>query len=378
MADYALKIRRFDPESGNPAYWQEFNVELEPERSVLDGILQVRGDQDGSLAIRCSCQAAICGSCGVKINGRSRLACNTLIGEAADDAQRKFGDRDGVTSEADTSAAIVVEPMGNMPVLKDLIVDMDAVHWKKVQRVVPWLIPDGPPPEREYIVPKESMIDITQAMACIHCGACVSACLSLEVDPEFVGPAALAKAYRFVGDPRDGQTEERLNDLAEDPHGIYDCTHCFQCVEVCPKDVAPMDQIMRLRRRATGDFEIKDSNNGYGHEKAFVDLVEKYGTLHEAQLLPRSYGQGSLIRSQIDPNSLKELTASLPTVINGLKSGKVSPVKALWHKKLPDQKQVRRIYKQIETHDERIELNLYIVGEQSDEEEGAMAEGSQE
>ena len=146
--NYALKIRRFDPESGEPAYWQEFNVELDPERSVLDGILQVRGDQDGSLAIRCSCQAAICGSCGVKINGRSRLACNTQLGEAAEDAKRRFGDRDGVTSAADTTPAIVVEPMGNMPVLKDLIVDMDAVHWKKVQRVVPWLLPDGPPPER--------------------------------------------------------------------------------------------------------------------------------------------------------------------------------------------------------------------------------------
>jgi succinate dehydrogenase / fumarate reductase iron-sulfur subunit len=363
VADYKLKIRRFDPESGEPAYWQDFNVELEPERSVLDGILQVRGDQDGSLAIRCSCQAAICGSCGVKINGRSRLACNTLIGDAA--AAAKNG-------------AIVVEPMGNMPVLKDLIVDMDAVHWKKVQRVVPWLLPDGPPPDREYIVPAEAMIDITQSMACIHCGACVSACLSLEVDPEFVGPAALAKAYRFVGDPRDGQTEARLRDLAQDPHGIYDCTHCFQCVEVCPKDVAPMDQIMRLRRRATDDFEIKDSNAGYGHEKAFVNLIEKYGTLHEAQLLPRSYGQGSLIRSQLDPNSLKELAGSLSTVINGLKSGKVSPVKALWHHKLPDQKNVRRIFKEIESKDERLELNLYIVGESGDDEEGAMAEGSQE
>src|ERR671920_1775772 len=155
--NYALKIRRFDPESGEPAYWEEFDVELDPERSVLDGILQVRGDQDGSLAIRCSCQAAICGSCGVKINGRSRLACNTLIGEAAEDAQRRFGDRDGVTSAEDTSAAIVVEPMGNMPVIKDLIVDMDAVHWKKVRRVTPWLLPEGPPPEREYVVPHENM-----------------------------------------------------------------------------------------------------------------------------------------------------------------------------------------------------------------------------
>jgi succinate dehydrogenase / fumarate reductase, iron-sulfur subunit len=362
---YALKIRRFDPESGEPAYWQEFNVELEPERSVLDGILQVRGDQDGSLAIRCSCQAAICGSCGVKINGRSRLACNTLIGEAAQDAQRSFGARDGVTSGRETSPAIVVEPMGNMPVLKDLIVDMDAVHWKKVQRVVPWLLPDGPPPEREYIVPAEAMIDVTQAMACIHCGACVSACLSLEVDPEFVGPAALAKAYRFVGDPRDGQTEQRLKDLAEDPHGIYDCTHCFQCVEVCPKDVAPMDQIMRLRRRATDDFEIKDSNNGYGHEQAFVRIIEKWGTLHEGQMPIRSFGQGSMIRGQTEPGAVKQLLDSAGTGVNTLK--KVGARKVFLHPKLPDQKNVRKIFKEIESKDERLELNLYIVGEDTEE-----------
>jgi succinate dehydrogenase / fumarate reductase, iron-sulfur subunit len=127
--------------------------------------------------------------------------------------------------------------------------------------------------------------------------------------------------------------------------------------------VAPMNQIMRLRRRATGDYGIKDGNNGYGHEHAFVNIIERYGTLHESQLLPRSFGQGSLIRSQLDPNSLKQLTASLPTVINGLKSGKVSPVKALIHHKLPDQKEVRRIFKEVHSHGERIELNLYIVGE---------------
>jgi len=366
MADYTLKIRRYDPESGQAAYWENFIVDLPPERSVLDGILQARNDQDGSIGIRCSCQAAICGSCGVRINGKSRLACNTKIGEAAARAQTMGRD------------AIVVEPMGNMPVLKDLIVDMDAVHWKKVHRVVPWLLPEGDPPEREYIVPAESMIDVTQAMACIHCGVCVSACLSLEVDPEFIGPAALAKAYRFVGDPRDAHEEERLRDLAEDQHGIYDCTHCFACVEVCPKGVAPMDQIMRLRRRATGDYGIKDGNAGYGHEAAFVGLIEKYGTLHESQLLPRSFGQGSLIRSQLDPSSVKQLIEAFPTVVNGLKSGKVKPKAALWHNKLPDQKQVRRIYNEVHSHGERIELNMYIVGESGGEEEGAMAEGGQE
>jgi len=362
--NYTLKIRRFDPESGATAYWRDYRVDLDPERSVLDGILQVKDREDASVGIRCSCRAAICGSCAVRINGKTALACNTRISDAA--------------AKAGGGEPIVVEPMSNMPVLKDLIVDMDAVHWKKVQRVVPWLLPEGDPPEREYIVPAESMIDITQSMACIHCGACVGACLSLEVDPDFIGPAALAKAYRFVGDPRDDQTEERLRDLAEDPHGIYDCTHCFACVEVCPKDVDPMGQIMRLRRRATADYAIKDRNNGYGHEKAFVDIVERWGTLNEAQLLPRSFGDGSLVKGQTEPGAVKQLAENLPTAVRGLRSGKVTARKVLLHPKLPDQKRVRRIFKEIHSRDERLELNLYIVGEASADEEGAMAEGSQE
>jgi len=364
MAEFTLRLRRYDPDSGEAAYWEEHTVELEPHRSVLEGILQAKNRYDGSIAIRCSCRAAICGSCGVRINGRSALACNTRIGDAAERG------RDGV---------ITVEPMGNMPVVKDLVTDMEAVHWKKVRRVVPWLVPAEEPPDgQEYIVPAEAMLDVTQAMACIHCGVCVSACLSMEVDPEFIGPAALAKAYRFVGDPRDGEHETRLRDLAEDPHGIYDCTHCFACVEVCPKDVAPMNQIMRLRRRATDDFGIKDDNNGYGHEQAFVNILERWGTLHEAQLLPRSFGDGSLVKGQTRPSAVAQLVDNLPTVVRGLKSGKVNPKKALVHKKLPDQKQVKRIFEEVESHDERIELNLYIIGEMAGEEEGAMAEGSQE
>jgi succinate dehydrogenase / fumarate reductase iron-sulfur subunit len=348
--NYTLKIRRFDPESGDPAYWQDFSVDLDPERSVLDGILQVKDREDGSLAIRCSCRAAICGSCGVRINGKSALACNTRIRDAA--------------AKAD-NGAVTVEPMGNMPVVKDLVVDMDAVHWKKVQRVVPWLLPAGDPPEREYLVPAETMVDVTQSMACIHCGVCVSACLSLEVDPDFIGPAALAKAYRFVGDPRDAQTEERLRDLAEDPHGIYDCTHCFACVEVCPKDVAPMDQIMRLRRRATDDYEIKDENNGYGHSWAFVNIIEKWGTLHEGQMPVRSFGQGSMVRGQTDPSAVKQLLESAGTGVRTV--AKVGPRKLFLHPKLPDQKQVKRIIKEIGSKDDRLELNLYIIGEEAED-----------
>jgi succinate dehydrogenase iron-sulfur subunit len=130
-----------------------------------------------------------------------------------------------------------------------------------------------------------------------------------------------------------------------------------------------MNQIMRLRRKATDDYGIKDSNNGYGHEKAFTTLIEKYGTLHEAQLLPRSFGDGSLVKGQTRPSAVGQLVESLPTAIRGLRSGKVSPRKALVHPKLPDQKQVRRIFHEVESHDERIELNLYIVGEMGEETE---------
>jgi succinate dehydrogenase / fumarate reductase iron-sulfur subunit len=344
MPEYTLRIRRYTPESGLAPYWQEFQIDLDGHRSVLDGILQAKDRQDGSIGIRCSCRAAICGSCGVRINGRPNLACHMHLDKAFENAV------DGI---------ITVEPMGNMPVLKDLIVDMDAVHWKKIQRVTPWLINKEPIPQREYIVPRESMVDITQTMACIQCGACVSDCLSMEVDPLFIGPAALAKAYRFVGDPRDAQQFERLKDLSEDPHGIYDCTHCFNCIEACPKGVAPMNQIMRLRRISGADHHIEDRNNGYRHEHAFVNNIERNGLLHEADLLPDSYG------GKFHPRAVPELMRSLPAITKALQRGKVTPQKALLHPhKAP--KDVKRIFEHVEGRDERIELNLYVVGEEDD------------
>ena len=352
MAEFTLKLRRFDPESGEAAYWDHHTIDLEPHLSVLEGILQARARFDGSIGIRCSCRAAICGSCGVRINGQPALACHTHLEEAMK------GARDGV---------IEIEPMGNMPVLKDLIVDMDAVHWKKVRRVTPWLINKEPIPEREYIVPHENMVDVTQSMACIQCGACVSSCLSMEVDPLFIGPAALAKAYRFVGDPRDAQQAERLKDLAEDPHGMYDCTHCFACIEACPKGVAPMNQIMRLRRVA-GDHGIVDRNNGSRHESAFGTLVKQNGLLHEAELLPRSYGGDSWFGKFAPPAGL-ELIDSLPVIVKGLLRRKVNPVLAIKPHKLEkdDLKDVQRIFDKIESRDVRDELNLYISGIDEDD-----------
>jgi len=360
MAEYTLKLRRYDPESGDAPYYEEYRVDLEPHRSVLEAILKVKNEQDGSVGVRCSCRAAICGSCGVRINGRPGLACHTHLDKAANT---------GVNSDGMT---ILVEPMGNMPVIKDLIVDMDAVHWKKIQRVTPWLINKEPVPEREYIVPHENMVDVTQTMACIQCGACVSDCLSMEVDPLFVGPAASAKAYRFVGDPRDAEQYERLKDLAEDPHGIFDCTHCFTCIDACPKGVAPMSQIMRLRRVATNDHHIVDRNNGERHERAFTSLIRGYGLLHEAELLPRSYGGDSWF-GKFHPAAGQELLSSLPVVVKGLMRGKMSPKLALLGHRIPsrDLKAVQAIFDKVESKDRRYELNLYISGYEDEEESGA-------
>jgi succinate dehydrogenase / fumarate reductase iron-sulfur subunit len=359
---FTIRLRRYDPQSPSGPYWEEHTVELEPHRSVLEAILQARDRFDGSIGIRCSCRQAICGSCGVRVNGEPALACHTHL-----DAARDAAAGDGV---------IEIEPMGNMPVLKDLIVDMDAVHWKKIQRVTPWLIAKQPVPEREYLVPRESMVDVTQTMACIQCGACVSDCLAMEVDPGFIGPAALAKAYRFVGDPRDDEHFERLNDLAQDPHGLYDCTHCFKCVEACPKDVNPMGQIMRLRRAATSDYHIVDHNNGERHEQAFASLVKENGLLWEAELLPRSYGGNSWF-GKFHPAAARELLSSLPAILKALARGKVKPLEAIKPHRIPreDLKSVQRIYDTVESRPERFELNLYVTGTDEDAEPAVVAAG---
>jgi succinate dehydrogenase / fumarate reductase iron-sulfur subunit len=191
----------------------------------------------------------------------------------------------------------------------------------------------------------------------------------MEADPDFIGPAALAKAYRFVGDPRDAQASERLFDLAQDPHGVYDCTHCFACIDACPKGVAPMDQIMRLRRAAGDEHEIDDVNNGHRHEIAFTKIIESKGTLDESLLLQESYAAG--IKGKLMPSkgAIVGLVGSLPTAIRGIRTGKMRSLRKLIpgvHEKLPGDAQdhVKRIYAHAEEHGE--ELNLYIKGEEAD------------
>ena len=177
--------------------------------------------------------------------------------------------------------------MGNMPVIRDLIVDMDAVHWKKIQRVTPWLINKEPVPEREYIVPHETMVDVTQTMACIQCGACVSDCLSMEVDPGFIGPAALAKAYRFVGDPRDAEHARAPRGPRRGPAWDLRLHPLLQLHRRLPEgrradepDHAPAP------RSPAPTTSSSTATTATATSTRSSTLIRDYGLLHEADLLP--------------------------------------------------------------------------------------------
>ena len=316
--DVKLNVQRFDPEAADPKpYWQEFTVSIEDNGTVLDALIKVREDTDGAFSLRCSCRSSICGSCAVRINGHAGLACKTQAAAVM---------KDGV---------INVEPAGNMPVIKDLVVNFDS-FWDKINEVEPYLKPEGPEPEAEYIASNESMLHLSNVTSCIMCGSCVSDCTVMEVDPTFLGPAALAKAYRFTADPRDGDADgvskDRLEELNK-PSGMWDCTRCMECVQACPKGVAPMDRIMALRDQA---MEAGFHNtNGARHTEAFSDSVEHSGWLDELRLPVKSFGIFNI----------KAMISLIPTGIRAQLNGKRPPI---FHKSIPGAENVRKIFEKVE------------------------------
>ncbi len=304
-----FQIQKFNPETDAGPHMREYHLDVAWKgNTVLDALFQIKDDVDGSLTFRASCRSAICGSCPMVINGRERLACQTLI-----------------AGEIERHGRIEVRPLRQMRVIKDLVVDLTP-HWEKVRAITPFLTPKPGPPQAAG-GPKDPHGGFQNVDACILCGACVSACSSLEVSPGFLGPAALAKAYRFVADPREGQTKARLEELTRD-NGIWDCVRCNWCVEVCPKDVQPMEAIIRLRREA---IRAGLTNHpGATHITAFMELVKREGRLNEARMPV----------VMVWPN-LRRLLAIAPLGIKMLLKGKMP---AWFQRPIPGIGQIRRLF----------------------------------
>lgn len=282
-----LTVQKFNPEQDVKPYSRDYFVEAGRETTVLAALMKIKAEIDGTLSFRASCRAAICGSCLMQINGSQKLACRTSVYEELEHHQE-----------------IVVGPMANMPVIKDMVVQMDP-FWEKIRAVTPYVVSSD---DGERPIPTEALKtiqnDLKNADACIMCGACLSACNSFEASDQFLGPAALAKAIRFQVDPRDEQHDARLDALQE-PNGIWDCVRCIFCVQVCPKDVRPMEQIIRLRRRSI-EKGLTDSV-GARHITKFVKIVGEEGRLNEARL-PIMMTWGSLQKMlRIIPLGIKML-----------------------------------------------------------------------
>src|SRR3954465_12584182 len=273
--DVALKIWRSDPETGERAL-REYEVDAPEWSCLLDVLDLIKDKHDGTLAYRKSCRMMICGSCGMRMDGRAVLAC-----------------KERMKPIVDAGHVPVISAMGNMPVLKDLVVDMSP-FWGKIRAVKPWLDSGyDEVAEKERVVSQQQMNVIHKEALCIMCGCCVSECNSMEADPEFLGPAALAKGFRFVGDARDEADVERLNEYNQE-HCIWDCTRCYFCNERCPKGVDPRDAIAKL-----GAESIKqkvDHDMGAKHAKWFVKSAETTGWLRETELVPKTQGIVESIR----------------------------------------------------------------------------------
>ncbi len=272
----ALKIWRADAASGEREL-RDYEVEAPEWATLLDVLDLIKDRQDGTLAYRKSCRMMICGSCGMRMDGAAVLACKTRM-EAI----------------ADSGHVPVISAMGNLPLIKDLVVDMEP-FWAKFRAVDPYLKPGYtvPPAGREHRVSQERMNVVQKESLCINCGCCVSECNSMESSPEFLGPQALAKAMRFAGDPRDGAKLERL-EAVNGRHGIWECTRCYFCNERCPKGVDPRNAIAKL-----GAESIKegiDRDMGAKHAKWFVTSAKTTGWLRETELVPKTQGIVESIR----------------------------------------------------------------------------------
>ena len=302
-------VYRTDPTGQGPPRYQRYHLDLAPHTPVLTALLKIRAEVDPSLTLRYSCRSAICGSCAMVINSKSRLACQTPIGP-----------------ELEKHGRIVVDPMRNLPVLRDLVVEMSP-FWGNYRKLEPHLIPDPahPMPEGKTTAMSPAQVArFQETPRCIACGACYSACPMVEHDAQFPGPMALAKLYRFVVDPRDGATKQRL--LQIQPDGLWLCLRCHLCTEACPKDVRPSERIMDLKEMALKELGATEA--GSRHALGFKDNIRDLGVLNESRLVRQTY-------------TLPELIAHIPY---GLKVYRKKPETLKSPKRIEGQAEVEKIY----------------------------------
>jgi succinate dehydrogenase / fumarate reductase iron-sulfur subunit len=221
-----LKILRFNPEEDKESRWSEHAIDISPTDRVLDALHQVKWTQDGTLSLRRSCAHGVCGSDAMRINGRNRLACKVLV--------------------ADVAPVITIEPMKGFRVIKDMVVDMDP-FFAKYRSVKPYLINDEPALEGERRQSPKERARFDDSTKCILCGACTTACPSFWADPDYVGPAAIVQAHRFLFDSRDRGAQERLSVL-NDREGVWRCRTVFNCVEACPREIDVTGAIGEVKR----------------------------------------------------------------------------------------------------------------------------------
>jgi succinate dehydrogenase / fumarate reductase iron-sulfur subunit len=223
---YQLRIKRFERGKDREPYWSEYEIEGEPTDRLLDALHTVKWHQDGTLAFRRSCAHGICGSDAMLVNGVNRLACKILL--------RDLGQR------------ISVEPMRGFPVLKDLVVDMDG-FFKKYRSIKPYLMPSDEAPAAERLQSSEDRERFDDTTKCILCGSCTTSCPSFWYNDDYLGPAAIVQAHRFLFDSRDAANEERLAALGQ-RDGVWRCRTIYNCTDACPREIRVTQAIGEVKK----------------------------------------------------------------------------------------------------------------------------------
>jgi succinate dehydrogenase / fumarate reductase, iron-sulfur subunit len=247
----AVDIRRFDSETGAAPFVQRYAVEAEETDRFLDVLIRIRSGLDPSLSFRSSCAHGVCGSDAMRINGKERLACKTLVRDLAATGSADAG---GPAAGAPTEPLVVtVEPLRHLQVLRDLVVDQ-GVFFQRSALVTPYLMPAAAPTDREMLQSPQQQEQFEDATKCINCAACFSACPVLEKNPRFLGPAAIVAAARFVEDSRDWGLAPRL-DALDTPDGVWGCENHFECTRVCPREIKVTKLINLMKRRVSKERE---------------------------------------------------------------------------------------------------------------------------